>query len=358
MSDFPVPIAEDLIELSLRDRQIAYLELDNRGILVSLGGELDIFGLMGLKVGLLIDKQVDLFTGLISSESLPIYLPFMETPSGESADIHLFEKEDRFWILLMHTGEKRKHHQAIQQSVYDLRLTHNRQTRILNEHLGREVAVRLEQSIENISSSGERRNLTIMFADLRGFTAFSEKTAPQDVFEILNTYLNRMISIVLLERGVVDKIIGDEVMAVFGMLDDRQNGPSDAIEAAIHILTSIESLNRERLQTGQPILQLGIGIATGPVALGVLGSRHRKSLTVIGNHVNLAARLQGQAAGKQLVIDEATYRATPDKKSQFSARKVELKGYSQALNAHQLELENLDSLEQRLMQHDENPTLY
>jgi hypothetical protein len=156
---------------------------------------------MGLKVGLLIDQQVDLFTGLISSESLPIYLPFMETPSGESADIHLFEKEDSFWILLMHTGEKKKHHEAIQQSVYDLRITHNRQTRILNEHLDREVAVRLEQSIENISSSGERRNLTIMFADLRGFTAFSEKTAPQDVFEILNTYLSRMISIVLLERG-------------------------------------------------------------------------------------------------------------------------------------------------------------
>jgi hypothetical protein len=110
MNSLPVPIAEDLIELTLRDRQIAYLELDYRGILVSLGGELDIFGLIGLKVGLLLDQQVDLFTGLISSESLPIYLPFMETPSGESADIHLFEKENSFWILLMHTGEKKKHH--------------------------------------------------------------------------------------------------------------------------------------------------------------------------------------------------------------------------------------------------------
>ena len=358
MNDFPVPIVEDLIELSLRDRQIAYLEIDHRGILLSQGGELHIFGLTELEVGLLIDQQVDLFTGLISSESLPIYLPFMEAPSGESADIHLFEKDNKIWILLMHTGEKKKHHQAIQQKVYDLRLTHNRQTRILNEHLGREVAVRLEQSMENINSSGERRNLTIMFADLRGFTSFSEKTAPQDVFEVLNTYLNRMISIVLLEQGVVDKIIGDEVMAVFGMLDDRQNGPGDAIEAAIHILTSIESLNRERLQTGQTILQLGIGIATGPVSLGVLGSRHRKSLTVIGNHVNLAARLQGQAAGKQLVIDEATYLASPDKQNQFSPRKVELKGYSQALNAHQLELEDIKCLEQRLMQHEENPTLY
>jgi len=358
MNNFPAPIVEDLIELSLRDRQIAYFEIDYRGILISQGGELPVFGLMGLKVGLLIDQQVDLFTGLISSESLPIYLPFMETPSGESADIHIFEKENSFWILLMHTGEKRKHHQAIQQGVYDLRLTHNRRTRILNEHLGREVAVRLEQSMENINSTGERRSLTVMFADLRGFTSFSENTPPQDVFEILNTYLNRMISIVLLERGVVDKIIGDEVMAVFGMLDDQQNGPEDAIEAAIHILTSIESLNRERLQTGQTILQLGIGIATGPVSLGVLGSRHRKSLTVIGNHVNLAARLQGQAAGKQLVIDEATYLGTPAKQNQFSPRKVELRGYSQALNIYQLELENLDCLEQRLMQHEENPTLY
>lgn len=358
MHNFPPPVVEDLIELSLRDRQVAYLELNYKGVLIAKGGELNAFDLQDLENGSLIDQQVDMFTGLLDPDSLPLYLPFMETPSGESADIHLFKKRKRIWIVLMHTGEKKKHHQAIQQKVYDLRLTHNRQSRILNEHLGRQVAVRLEQSMEKISNSGERRNLTMMFADLRGFTSLSEKTSPEDVFDILNTYLTRMISVVLMERGVVDKIIGDEVMAVFGMMNESQNGAIDAIEAAIHILTSIESLNRNRQLNGQTILQVGIGIATGPVALGVLGSRHRKSLTVIGNHVNLAARLQGQATGKQLIIDDATYQANSDDKYLFQRRKVELKGYSNALNVHQLDLESLGFLEQRLKEHEEDPTLY
>lgn len=358
MINYPQPIVEDLIELSLRDRQIAYLELSYPGVLVSQGGELEVFGLDSLEIGSEVEYQVDFLTGLIEPESLPLYLPFIDTPSGETADIHLFTKRERVWVLLMHTGEKKKHHQAIQQNINDLKLTHSRQKRIIHEHLGQEVAARLEQSMEGISSSGERRNLTIMFADLREFTALSEHTSPEQVFEILNTYLSRMISVVLLEGGVVDKIIGDEVMAVFGMLDGEQRGPADAVKAAIHLLTSVESLNRNRLLARDTVLQVGIGIATGPVALGVLGSRHRKSLTVIGNHVNLAARLQGQAAGKQLIIDDASYQVLTHEKKRFSPRSVELKGYSNLLKVHQLDLDNLDYLEQRLTEHDEDPTIY
>jgi class 3 adenylate cyclase len=358
MINYPQPIVLDLIELSLRDRQIAYLEMNYKGLLLSHGGDLEAFGLQGLEAGSLIEHQLDIFTGLIDPECLPLYLPFIEMPSGESADIHMFEKSKRIWVLLMHTGEKKKYHQAIQQKNNELRLTHSRQARILNEHLGREVAVRLERSMEHINRSGERRNLTIMFADLRGFTALSERSSPEKLFEVLNIYLTRMISVSLMEGGVVDKIIGDEVMAVFGMLNQRQNGSVDAVKAAIHILTSIESLNRSQLLPDDHVLQVGIGIATGPVALGVLGSRHRKSLTVVGNHVNLAARLQGQAAGKQLIIDGASFRALGDEQAYFTPQQVELKGYSGPLDVHQLDLENLDFLEKRLVEHEEDPTIY
>ncbi len=326
MNNLPQPIIEDLIEdlieLALRDRQIAYLELNESAILVSQNGNLATFGFDSLQTGVLLDQQVDMFTGLLSVENLPLYLPFIQTPSGVTADIHLFQKQQSIWILLMHTEEKKKHYQAIQQKVYDLRLTHNRQTKIVNQYLGKEVAERLDEGIEQIKDSGERRNLTIMFADLRGFTSFSENTSPEQVFELLNTYLASMIPVVLHEKGVLDKIIGDEVMAIFGMITEEQNGPFEALLAAFRMLNTIEKLNLERFQQGKTTLQIGIGLATGPVSLGVLGSRHRKSLTVIGNHVNLAARLQGQAGAKQLIIDETTFQAIPYYQDLFSTRSV------------------------------------
>lgn len=346
MNNLPVPIIEDLIELTTRDRQIAYLELDVNGVLISSGGELDTFGFTSLNTGTLVEQQIDLFTGLLNPENIPLYLPFVELPSGITADIHLFNKGEGMWVLLMYTEEKKKHHQAIQQKVYDLRLTHNRQTQILNQYLGKEVAERLDEGLERVSRSGERRNLTVMFADLRGFTSFSENTSPEKVFEVLNQYLSCMIPVVLNQRGVLDKIIGDEIMAIFGMLDEHHDGPRDALMAAVSILSAVENLNKERLKNGEPVLQIGIGIATGPVSLGVLGSEHRKSLTVIGNHVNLAARLQGQAAAKQLIVDDTSYQATPDYRHFFIPREVQLKGYSKALNVYRFDFETTDKLDQ------------
>ena len=350
MKDLPETIVEKLFELILQQRPLAYLKMDLDSVLIRAGGELETFGLNQLKTGVSVRNQVDILTGLLDPQDLPIDLPFVETPSGAIADVYLFIKHDLIWILFLDAAEKQKNQRAVRQKVNDLRLNHHRQTRILNQYLGKEVAERLEEGLENIEKSGERRNLTVMFADIRNFTSFSENTCPDEVFDVLNVYLSTMIPVVLSQRGVLDKIIGDEVMAIFGMLADEGEGPTQAFEAAVNMLLAIENLNRLRLQNGEPLLQIGIGMATGPVSLGVLGSQHRKSITVIGNHVNLAARLQGQAAPRQLIIDESTHQAISRDKSFFTHKRLVLKGYSSALNTYQLELSQLPELEQRLAQ--------
>ena len=222
------------------------------------------------------------------------------------------------------------------------RLTHQRQSRILNQYLGKEVAQRLEVGIENIEQNGERRNLSVMFADIRGFTSFSEKSQPEDVFESLNTYLGAMIPAVIEEYGVIDKIIGDEVMAIFGMLPDHADGAACGLRAAVRMLRAIEQLNRTRREQGGELLQIGIGMATGPVSLGVLGSQHRKSITVIGNHVNLAARLQGLAGANELIVDGATFEALGNWQEQFIRRQVELKGFSTRVDTYQLDFQRIE----------------
>jgi class 3 adenylate cyclase len=338
MDGVPSVVREAVIGMLLADRAVAFLEADGSGALLSMGGELRAFGLDTLRTGDAIEDRVDCLAGILDPEALPIDLPFMETPSGATADIHLFIREGRVWVVFLDAREKESAQQGVQQKVNVMGLKRDRQSKILNQYLGKEVAERLEEGLASVEASGERRELTVMFADIRGFTTFSETCQPEEVFETLNVYLGAMIPAVLNEHGVLDKIIGDEIMAIFGMVPATLAGPDLAVRAGRRLLNEVRQLNREREAAGLAMLFVGVGIATGPVSLGVLGSEARKSVTVIGNHVNMASRLQGQAKANQMVVDAATFAALGGDKREFVERSVQLKGYAAPLTAYQLEL--------------------
>ncbi len=338
MDGVPSVVREAVIGMLLADRALAYLEAGTSGELVSMGGETATFGLDTLSPGDVIEDRIDCLAGVIDPDVLPLDLPYMETPSGVTADIHLFFRDGRVWVVFLDAREKEANQQGVQQKVNVMSLKQYRQTKILDQYLGKEVAERLEESLANVEASGERRELTMMFADIRGFTTFSEKSRPEEVFETLNLYLGAMIPAVLEEHGVLDKIIGDEIMAIFGMVPAALSGPELAVRAGRRLLTEVRRLNREREAAGLSLLFVGVGVATGPVSLGILGSESRKSVTVIGNHVNMASRLQGQAKANQMVIDSATYALLGAVKAEFVERSVQLKGYTAPLTAYQLEL--------------------
>jgi len=338
VSQFPAAVEKIAFDYLFRKRPLACLELGLDGRILAQHGDFSEFGIEGLAIGAEAEQSLDFLTGLLAVESLPLDLDFVQMPSGISSDLHLFSDQRRIWVLLVGVEEKFVEQQSEQQRVNELKLNHRRQARILDQYLGKEVARRLAFGIENIEHSGERRNLTVMFADIRGFTSFSEKSQPEAVFEALNVYLGAMIPAVIEENGVIDKIIGDEVMAIFGMLPGHVDGPIYGLRASLKILEQIERLNQLRRKQGAQLLQIGIGMATGPVSLGVLGSQDRKSLTVIGNHVNLAARLQGIAGPNQLVIDQSSFDALASWHDRFQLNSLELKGFSSALNTYCLEL--------------------
>jgi class 3 adenylate cyclase len=338
MEGLPSVLREAVIGMLLADRAVAFLEVDGSGALLSMGGELDAFGLETLRIGDPIEDRVDCLVGILDPDALPIDLPFMETPSGATADVHLFVRESRVWVVFLDAREKEAAQQGVQQKVNVMGLNRHRQSKILNQYLGKEIAARLDAGLASIEASGERRELTVMFADIRGFTTFSEACQPEEVFDTLNVYLGTMIPAVLSEYGVLDKIIGDEIMAIFGMVPATLAGPDLAVRAGRLLLSEVQRLNREREAAGLATLFVGVGIATGPVALGVLGSEARKSVTVIGNHVNMASRLQGQARANQMVVDSATFAALGGDRGEFVERRVHLKGYAAPLTAYQLEL--------------------
>ncbi|HMK48694.1 MAG TPA: adenylate/guanylate cyclase domain-containing protein [Thermodesulfovibrionales bacterium] len=140
---------------------------------------------------------------------------------------------------------------------------------------------------------GERKNVTILFSDVRGFTSFSESHSPEEVVPILNEYLGAMTEIIFKWEGTVDKFMGDAILAFWGAPMKQDNHPELAIKCSLHMLSKLRELQEKWKAEGKPALDAGIGINTGDVIVGNIGAEGRKmDYTVIGDHVNLASRVE------------------------------------------------------------------
>ncbi len=174
------------------------------------------------------------------------------------------------------------------------------------------LAVVAPEGIENIRVGvGARREMTILFSDIRGYTALSERTSPEEMFELLNEYLARMGAAIEANGGFIDKYIGDAIMALF---DDANT--DGALRAALAMRDSLDAWNVERVAAGKEPLHAGIGVHRGSVFLGTVGYRSRIDSTVIGDAVNLAARVEKLTKdyGATLLVTEDVVKslATPD----------------------------------------------
>jgi adenylate cyclase len=172
---------------------------------------------------------------------------------------------------------------------------------LLEKNVSPEVAAQLMR--EGGSLGGEEREVTVLFADLRGFTTLSEKVPARELVTLLNRYLERMSRAIEAEGGVIDKFIGDEIMALFGAPLPVADGADRAIRAALAMRTALAELNREFAAEGRPELAFGIGINTARVIAGNIGSERRRNYSVIGDGVNLAARLQGLTRNAAFAAD-------------------------------------------------------
>ncbi len=155
---------------------------------------------------------------------------------------------------------------------------------------------------------GKRREMTVLFSDIRGFTAHSEKGQAEDVVAMLNEYFSRMVEIVFKHHGTLDKFVGDMVMALFGAPLDDDAHADHAVETAIEMVTGLKALNATWAAEGKPPLDIGIGINSGDMIAGNIGSRAIMSYTVIGDAVNLGSRLESlnKEYGTRIIISDAT----------------------------------------------------
>jgi len=183
----------------------------------------------------------------------------------------------------------------------------------VKEVFGRYVATQVSDKILSgqITLGGENRNVTILFSDIRNFTTTAEQMTPVQVVTFLNDYFSEMVEAVFEQNGMLDKFLGDGLMAVFGVFGDEADHPRRAVLAALRMKALLAKINGERSMKGELPIAIGIGIHSDNVIVGNIGSRKRLEFTVVGDGVNVSSRLQGlnKEFGTTILISETTFQA-------------------------------------------------
>ncbi len=199
-----------------------------------------------------------------------------------------------------------------------------------SRYVSREVLDRLLARGEVPGLAGERKTCTILFADIRGFTSLAEKLSPEEVHELVNSYFEVMVEGIESNKGFIDKFVGDKVMAIFHV-GEAKIAALNAVRAAQTIQARIVVLASERREAGLPPVEVGIGINSGEVLLGNVGSATRMEFTAIGDTVNVADRLQGLAKGGVILCGPTTAELIAGEVEAMAEDAIQLKGRSAAV---------------------------
>ena len=180
--------------------------------------------------------------------------------------------------------------------------------KLFGQYVSKDVYEQLVANPALARLGGQRREMTVLFSDIRGFTTVSERGQPEEIVGMLNEYFTRMVDLVFTHKGTLDKFVGDMVMALFGAPLDDPHHADHAVEAALDMIAALAVLNARWKAEGRPELDIGIGINTGPMIAGNIGSEAIMSYTVIGDAVNLGSRLESlnKQYGTRIIISDAT----------------------------------------------------
>ena len=215
----------------------------------------------------------------------------------------------------------------VARSAVDIRQTFSR-------YLTDEVVATLLETPKGLQLGGERRRITILTSDLRGFTSISERLPPEDVVSILNIYLEAMADAITHYQGTIDEFMGDGILVLFGAPTQRPDDAERAVACAIAMQQAMAQVNQNMTQLGLPNLEMGIGINTGEVVVGNIGSLKRTKYGIVGSQVNLTYRIESYTVGGQILITESTLNEVDSALEIDGEDKVSPKGVSQPISIY------------------------
>ena len=208
----------------------------------------------------------------------------------------------------------------------------------MGKYISEDIMKNVVKNIDELKLGGKKANVTVLFADIRGFTSMSEKLTADEVSVILNEYFTEIEPIVTRNNGVINKFIGDAVMAIFGEPIQDENHPKNAVRCACQMLDKVKELQAKWLDEGKPKIEIGIGINTGEAFVGNIGSEKRMEYTVIGDTVNLASRIEGnnKIFKTNLLISSSTYASVRSIVDVVKISDVKIRGKEKTLDLYEV----------------------
>jgi class 3 adenylate cyclase len=392
MEALPAAVAERLRALIYNERSIAYLQVDAGLTLVGAGGHLEAYGLTGLRLGEPAAEQAFFLEGLLPPVETPCVVPSVELASGRAADLQFFLEGEMCWVVLLDVSADRDAARRMQQKAYDMTLAQEREA-LLNRQLeaanaallatqseleaSRDALARahdqvqaqaaelaawnktLEERVaaqlaeiermarlkrffapalaELIVSSGNehileshRRDVAVLFCDLRGFTAFAESAEPEELMTLLHDYHAALVPLIQTFEGTLDRFVGDGLMVYFNDPLPCPNPAERAVALAVAMRGAVAALaqtwRRHDYQLG-----FGIGIAQGFATLGQIGFEGRFDYSAIGTVINTAARLCEAAKDGQILVTSRVAAAVAAVADLVEIGPLTLKGLSRPL---------------------------
>ena len=218
----------------------------------------------------------------------------------------------------------------------ELARAHELVRRAFGRYVSEEVATSILQSPEGLELGGEEREVTILMSDLRGFTALAARLAPHEVIEFLNLYLEAMVDVISRYEGTIDEIIGDAILVIFGAPLACDDHAAKAVACGLAMQLAMTEVNQRLTAKGAAELEMGIGIHTGRVIVGNIGSLRRTKYAAVGSNVNLAGRIESFTTGGQLLISENTREKIKSPLRIDGQFQVEPKGATRSLQLHEV----------------------
>ena len=208
----------------------------------------------------------------------------------------------------------------------------------MGKYLSQDIMNNVVSNIDYLKLGGKRAIVTVLFSDIRGFTSLSEKMSAEEVSMILNEYFAEMEPIITKYNGVINKFIGDAVMAIFGEPIQDINHARNAVKCAYEMLKKVEYLREKWLFEGKPKIEIGVGINTGEVFIGNIGTETRMEYTVIGDTVNLASRIESynKVYKTNLLVSSSTYAHIADIADVIKISEVQIRGKAKKMNIYEV----------------------
>jgi adenylate cyclase len=218
----------------------------------------------------------------------------------------------------------------------ELARAHELVRRAFGRYVSEEVATSILQSPEGLEMGGEEREVTILMSDLRGFTALAARLTPHEVIEFLNLYLEAMVDVISRYEGTIDEIIGDAILVIFGAPLACEDHAAKAVACGLAMQLAMKEVNQRLVAKGASELEMGIGIHTGRVIVGNIGSLRRTKYAAVGSNVNLAGRIESFTTGGQLLISENVREKIKSPLRIDGEFQVEPKGANHSLQLHEV----------------------